>query len=58
MLSHGIKIVIHQNVCLDVYVSEMVPAIFFFYHVSRSRTKVKGQRFRIQWANDYVIIYG
>ena len=41
MLSHGIKIVIHQNVCLDVYVSEMVPAIFF---LSRFKVKDKGQR--------------
>ena len=31
-------------------VSKMVPSNF--------NVKVKGQHFKIQWANDYVIIYG
>ena len=35
----------------------MVPANFL-HQFSRSRLKVKGQHFRIQSANGYVMIYG
>ena len=52
-----IMIVIYQNVCLDVWIAKMVPANFFC-HLSRSRSKIKGQNFKIQRANDYVMIYG
>ena len=51
-----IMIVVYQNVCLDVWVTKMVPANFLC-QLSRSRSKVKGQRFRIQWASGYVMIY-
>ena len=52
-----IMIVIYQNVCLDVWIANMVPANFF-YHLSRSRSKIKCENFKIQRANDYVMIYG
>ena len=56
MSSHGhfllIMIVIYQNVC----VGYKNGSCKFF--MSTSKVKVKGQRFRIQWASGYVKIYG